>query len=209
MSHPWVDQSLLARQPDLNSRMRSILVEWLWDVSVAFRLHAESFFRAIHVLDTFFAKTSDSIPRSKLQLCGIAALFTSSKVAEIYSPEIRDFVYICDRAYTAKEIFDMEMVMLRAIDWNLDPYNLVNPHTSVEEYAAVILAVDGMLNRTPYTSRSALKALGQRIKTKDAANFRCTRNATHSYDPLSTLYMSKIDFSKLCAFYDANKRLHF
>ena len=46
-------------------------------------------------------------------------MFIASKVEEMYAPEINDFVYITDQAYTAAEIRQMELRMLRAIDFNL------------------------------------------------------------------------------------------
>ena len=42
--------------------------------------------------------------RNKLQLVGIASLFISSKFEEIYAPELKDFVHVCDNAYTKEEI---------------------------------------------------------------------------------------------------------
>merc|ERR1712098_733930 len=45
----------------------------------------------------------------KLQLVGVTAMFIASKVEEMYAPEINDFVYITDNAYTAVEIRQMEL----------------------------------------------------------------------------------------------------
>lgn len=45
--------------------------------------------------------------RSKLQLVGVAALLMASKYEEIYPPELRDLVYITDRAYNKQEILEM------------------------------------------------------------------------------------------------------
>ena len=38
--------------------------------------------------------------RNNLQLVGVTAMLIASKYEEIYAPEIRDFVYITDNAYT-------------------------------------------------------------------------------------------------------------
>jgi len=37
-------------------------------------------------------------------LVGIASLFIASKFEEIYAPELKDFVHVCDNAYTKEEI---------------------------------------------------------------------------------------------------------
>ena len=38
---------------------------------------------------------------------------------EIYAPEVKDFVYITDRAYTESQIREMEMKILEALAFEL------------------------------------------------------------------------------------------
>lgn len=45
----------------------------------------------------------------RYQLVGVTALFTASKIEEMYPPEIRDFVYITDNSYTAADIRQTEL----------------------------------------------------------------------------------------------------
>ena len=59
-----------------------------------------------------------AIRRNKLQLVGVSAMFIASKVEEMYAPEINDFVYITDNAYTAAEIRQMELRMLNTLGFN-------------------------------------------------------------------------------------------
>ena len=42
------------------------------------------------------------------QLVGVTALMLAAKYEEIYPPEVRDYVYICDNAYTREQIVQME-----------------------------------------------------------------------------------------------------
>lgn len=39
-------------------------------------------------------------------------MLIASKYEEIYAPEVRDFVYITDKAYTKEEILNMETEIL-------------------------------------------------------------------------------------------------
>jgi cyclin B len=39
-------------------------------------------------------------------------MFIASKYEEIYAPELKDFVYVCDKAYAKEEILDMESKIL-------------------------------------------------------------------------------------------------
>ena len=60
-----------------------------------------------------------TIRRNKLQLLGVSAMFIASKVEEMYAPEINDFVYITDNAYSAAEIRQMELKILNTLNFNL------------------------------------------------------------------------------------------
>ena len=60
-----------------------------------------------------------SIPRAKLQLVGVSAMFLISKIEEVYAPAISDFVYITDYAYTDMDIRLMELRIIRALNFDL------------------------------------------------------------------------------------------
>lgn len=59
----------------------------------------------------------------------MASLFVASKFEEIYPPNIKDFVYVCDRAYTKDEILQMEGSILNTINFQL---NYVSPTRFLE-----------------------------------------------------------------------------
>lgn len=71
-----------------------------------FKLLPETLFLTINLIDRYLEK--QIIPRTKLQLIGVTSMLISSKYEEIYAPEVRDFVYITDKAYTKEEILAME-----------------------------------------------------------------------------------------------------
>lgn len=59
------------------------------------------------------------MPRKRLQLVGVTALLLASKYEEMFSPDVADFVYITDNAYTSNEIREMEIVILQELHFNL------------------------------------------------------------------------------------------
>ena len=89
-------------QPHINERMRSILVDWLVEVHLKFKLVPETLYLTINLIDRFLER--QEVSRPKLQLVGVTSLLIASKYEEIYPPELRDLVYICDRAYTRSEV---------------------------------------------------------------------------------------------------------
>lgn len=46
-------------------------------------------------------------------------MLIASKYEEIYAPEVRDFVYITDKAYTKEEILSMEQCILMTLEFNI------------------------------------------------------------------------------------------
>mmetsp|Transcript_42483 Transcript_42483/g.89195 ORF Transcript_42483/g.89195 Transcript_42483/m.89195 type:complete len:374 (-) Transcript_42483:281-1402(-) len=104
-------------QQFINERMRSILVDWLVEVHLKFKLVPETLYLTVNIIDRYLSKTE--VSRPKLQLVGVTALLIASKYEEIYPPELRDLVYICDRAYSKIEILDMEEVILKKLEYQI------------------------------------------------------------------------------------------
>ena len=46
-------------------------------------------------------------------------MFIASKFEEIYCPEIKDFAYVADNAYTTDQIFHFEGLILQELDFQL------------------------------------------------------------------------------------------
>nr|UXY87549.1 cyclin B [Cryptomonas curvata] len=111
-------------QPDINKRMRAILVDWLIDVHNKFKLVSKTLFLTVNIIDRFL--TIKSISRQKLQLLGISAMLIASKYEEIYAPETRDFVYITDSAYTKEDIFRMENLICETLKYDFSSPSLLN-----------------------------------------------------------------------------------
>lgn len=105
------------RQTDINEKMRAILVDWLIEVHFKFKLLPETLFLSVNLIDRYLEKCD--VLRTKLQLVGVSAMLIACKYEEIYAPEVRDFVYITDKAYTKEEILEMENLMLSALDFNI------------------------------------------------------------------------------------------
>merc|ERR1711881_134634 len=103
---------------NVSGKMRAVLIDWLIEVHSQFKLLQETLYMTVYVIDKFLQSEGYSIKRNKLQLVGVTAMFLASKVEEMYAPEINDFVYITDNAYTAGEIRQMELRILNTLGFN-------------------------------------------------------------------------------------------
>merc|ERR1712236_108334 len=102
-----------------SDKMRAVLVDWLVEVQIQFKLLQETLFLTVDTIDRFLAVEGKNVYKSRLQLVGVAAMFLVSKIEEVYAPAISDFVYITDNAYSEGEIRSMEMRIIGALDFDL------------------------------------------------------------------------------------------
>lgn len=120
---PYIPQTIsrpqpyMDRQDDINEKMRAILIDWLIEVHMKFRLVPETLYLCVNIIDRYCSVVN--VPRTKLQLVGVTSLFLACKHEEIYPPEVRDCVYITDRAYDRQEVLDMEQTILRVLKWKI------------------------------------------------------------------------------------------
>lgn len=107
----------IARQADINEKMRAILVDWLVEVHLKFRLKTETLYLCVNIIDRYLERAQ--VSRSKLQLLGVTCLLLAAKYEEIYPPEVRDLVYVTDKAYTRQQILKMESAIVNTLGFKL------------------------------------------------------------------------------------------
>ena len=112
-----VSPSYMCLQSEINEKMRAILVDWLVEVHLKFKLLPETLYLTANLIDRFLAVCT--VTRKNLQLVGVTAMLLASKYEEIWAPEVKDFVYISDNAYTKDQILGMEKLMLNTLNFNL------------------------------------------------------------------------------------------
>ncbi len=108
----------MAWQKEINTTMRAILVDWIVDVHIRFKLLPETLFLTVNLIDRYLEK--EQVDKQNLQLVGVTATLVASKYEEIYPPEVKDFVYITDNAYTSEDILRTEQKMLQILEFNLN-----------------------------------------------------------------------------------------
>jgi len=115
----YVQADYLSGQKEILPKMRAVLIDWLVGVHLQFHLLQETLYTTVAILDRFLQVEVGSVSRNKLQLVGVAAMLVAAKYEEIYAPEVKDFVYITDRAYTEREILKMEIKILSTLKFDL------------------------------------------------------------------------------------------
>lgn len=160
----------MRKQPDINSNMRTILVDWVVEVCEEYRLNTETLYLSVLYVDRFLSFMS--VVRSKLQLVGTSAMFIAAKYEEIYPPDVSDFVYITDDSYNKKQVLRMEQLILKVLNFDMaapTQYAFVNLYASIEQvpeavkHMALFLCELSLLYAAPFLqylpSRIAAAAL--------------------------------------------------
>lgn len=107
----------MEQQTDINAKMRAILIDWLIEVAMKYRLRPETLFLTVNIIDRYLSQVK--VVRKKLQLLGVVAMFIASKFEEIDPPRVTDFVYITDNTYTKEDIFQWECQVLATLEFRI------------------------------------------------------------------------------------------
>ncbi|ESQ34734.1 hypothetical protein EUTSA_v10007704mg [Eutrema salsugineum] len=127
--HSCVPPNYMDNQQDLNERMRGILIDWLIEVHYKFELMEETLYLTINVIDRFLAV--HQIVRKKLQLVGVTALLLACKYEEVSVPVVDDLILISDKAYTRREVLDMEKLIANTLQFN---FSLPTPYVFMRRF---------------------------------------------------------------------------
>ena len=111
------EMNYMSKQKDINHKMRAILIDWLIDVHLKYKMVPQTMYISVNLIDRYLSKNETS--RVKLQLVGVASMFIATKYEEIYPPELKDFVYITDNAYVKSDVLDMESKMLSSLNFDI------------------------------------------------------------------------------------------
>ncbi|TQD82024.1 hypothetical protein C1H46_032423 [Malus baccata] len=130
--HDYMDS-----QPDINTKMRSILIDWLIDVHRKFELMPETLYLTVNILDRYLSKKI--VSRRALQLVGISSMVIASKYEEIWAPQVNDFVCLSDYAYSANQILRTEKAILGKLEWYL---TVPTPYVFLSRYIKASVSPD-------------------------------------------------------------------
>ncbi|XP_061657978.1 G2/mitotic-specific cyclin-B1 [Syngnathoides biaculeatus] len=178
---------------EVTGNMRAILLDWLVQVSLKFRLLQETVYMTVGIIDRFLQ--DNPVSKKQLQLVGVTAMFLACKYEEMYPPEISDFAFVTDRAYTTAQIREMEMTILRVLKFQLGrplPLHFLRRASKIHEvtteqhtlakYLLELTMVDYEMAHYP-PSLVASAAMALTLKLLDAGEWDATLQHYMDYTP--------------------------
>ncbi|KAL1227210.1 Cyclin-A2 [Trichinella pseudospiralis] len=141
----------MKKQTSIQPGMRSILVDWLIDVSSEFNLEEQTLQLGVSLTDRFLSRMGCN--KSKLQLVGTTALMIASKYEEIFPPKPVEFIQMTDDSYTLQQAIRLERIMLKTCDFMV---NVPTIHTFLSQYLCKLEANTSTRCLALYLSNLAL-----------------------------------------------------
>lgn len=121
-------------QKEFNPRMRGVLMDWIIQVQLKFRLLPETLFLAANIIDRYFSAKSTEL--DQVQLIGIASLFIACKMEEVISPGVSALAYLAE-GYTEEQIIESEKKILRVLNYENgypNPLNFLRRISKADDY---------------------------------------------------------------------------
>lgn len=177
-------QDYMGMQPDINEKMRAILVDWLIEVHYKFELRPETLYLTINIIDRFLSVKV--VPRKELQLVGIGSMLIACKYEEIWAPEVNDFVQISDKAYVREQVLAMEKAILGKLEWYL---TVPTPYMFLARYVKASIPTDSEMEKMVYffaelgimNYTSTIKYPASLLAASSVYAARCTLNRSPSW----------------------------
>ncbi|QPG73615.1 G2/mitotic-specific cyclin [Brettanomyces nanus] len=129
------DANYLHWQRNFRPKMRSILVDWMVEVHLKFRLLPETLYLAINIMDRFMSRETVQVDR--LQLLATGSLFIAAKYEEVYSPSVKNYAYVTDGGFTEDEILQAERFILEILNFDMsypNPMNFLRRISKADDY---------------------------------------------------------------------------
>lgn len=106
-------------QQDITERMRSVLIDWMIDISFSeFRLLPATVFLGVQLLDRLIG--SNSVRRSKFQLLGCACLLVASKFEEVLPLSLEALVVASDHCFDSGSLVLMEKWCFECLHYDVN-----------------------------------------------------------------------------------------
>nr|XP_023026920.1 G2/mitotic-specific cyclin-B-like [Leptinotarsa decemlineata] len=98
-------------------KMREILVDWLVQMHLKFKMHIETRYMCVSIIDRYLQ--DNKVGRNTYQLVGTSAFLLAAKYEEKFYPCMYDLKFIGGRIYSRKKILQMERDILVKLDFGL------------------------------------------------------------------------------------------
>ncbi len=99
------------KQHEINGKMMAVLIDWMMEVCMEFRLKRDTFHYSVNYVNRYMSSTEQEVTKVQLQLIGLSSMSLASKLEEVYAPRLVDFAKSAADGYVVEQIQQMEKQM--------------------------------------------------------------------------------------------------
>lgn len=129
----FININYMMHQHDLTWLHRSILIDWITEISYNLSFLPETLYLSVFLVDRFLSLRL--VTKSKLQLVGLTALFIAAKYEEVDSPSISTFTEMINT--TTEELIKAEKYLLLTLEFNIEylqPLDIIRTLSATNMY---------------------------------------------------------------------------
>jgi hypothetical protein len=127
------DRTYFQQQTKITPEMRTVVIDWLVEVHKNLKMHTDTLYTAIELMDLYLSRSN--LEKTKLQLLGSTALLIAGKSEEIHPPSARKLVFVANRAFSIKDINQMESELFLSLDCQI---NLVHSSQFMKRFLRLV-----------------------------------------------------------------------
>ncbi|CAD5120733.1 unnamed protein product [Dimorphilus gyrociliatus] len=104
---------------DITERTRQVVVDWMHAVIRSEKMQRQSFHIAVNIMDRTLSVFPTDL--ALIQLVSSTSILLAAKLNERYVPSVKRLIRYTDDAYTKEQIYDMEKLIVRKLNFDLWP----------------------------------------------------------------------------------------
>uniref|UniRef100_A0A1B0FCZ0 Uncharacterized protein n=1 Tax=Glossina morsitans morsitans TaxID=37546 RepID=A0A1B0FCZ0_GLOMM len=142
-----IEKNHLKGQKEIDATNRSVLVDWINEIHLHFHMNDEVFQLTVAIIDRYLQIVKDT-QLSQFQLVGVTAFFLAAKYEESQPPSFMNLLQLTDQSYTDSQLRQMELKILKILDYNLSrplPVHFLKHFIKIAEAEAIDYAMSKYL----------------------------------------------------------------
>lgn len=106
------------RHRDFDVQTRALLVDWIVEIIEIFSFVPETLYLSVNYIDRVMSKKH--VPRHRLQLLGLTAVFIAAKYEEVRPCLLTDILEFSEHTVTRDDVKTMEFIILESLQYGLN-----------------------------------------------------------------------------------------
>lgn len=202
--------SLMQQQPEINFKIRPLLLDFLMDVTNKLRLSEATFPMTVNLIDRYCSRRI--VKKQHFQLLGLTSLWVSSKHldSKCKVPMLADLCRMCCNCYNKQLFLEMENHLLKSLEWKLmfPTYdNFVELYLN-NLYCKGLIMDEGIIMRRRLDIKAMASYIGELVQFYPNLYFNYNSSQMALGSLVTSLLICGVPFRMLACMSSINSSMH-